>query len=278
MGRPSHPPDSRAARHAGGPERYGQAVALDQTGKEIAVAFGKDKARQEPPVAAVDWVGVREFTVGGVERPATPKRKRAVRGVRAVRVPKGGGGSRVYAPCAYCAPPSVPAPPGISGPRLYEDEEAQRLLCYVDTEGVEDAKDDEGAGQDADRDRRHHVRDGKGEIIGTIHRIAPSKRMFKHTWRIDQPGHPEIVGRNQWASGDAKEIAGRGAGKFISGLMDSLASLDADSGDQAERKARTLEWRAGGELVMTSQGKMCTITADWLDRRLAFAFVLLGDR
>ncbi|MET7936474.1 hypothetical protein [Streptomyces sp. NPDC005322] len=244
------------------------------------MAFDKDKAGQEPPVAAVDWVEVREFTVGSVERPITPKRKRAVRRARAVRVPKGGGGSRVYAPCAYCAPASVPVPPGISGPRLYEDENGQRLLCYIDAGGAESVESAEGTGgaEGAEGDRRHHVRDGNGEIIGTIRRIAPSKRMFKHTWRIDQPGHPEIVGRNQWASGDARDIAGRGAGKFISGLMDSLASLDADSGDQAERKARTLEWRADGELVMTSQGKTCTITADWLDRRLAFAFVLLGDR
>ncbi|MEU6415373.1 hypothetical protein [Microbispora sp. NPDC046933] len=50
----------------------------------------------------------------------------------------------------------------------------------------------------------------RGQVIGTVKRIPP-KRPFRHTWRIEQPGHPEITGRNEWVSGSLKHVAGRAA-------------------------------------------------------------------
>ncbi|GHC44892.1 hypothetical protein GCM10010349_07050 [Streptomyces flavofungini] len=42
--------------------------------------------------------------------------------------------------------------------------------------------------------------------------------------------------------------------------------------------SRTLEWWSGGELVMVSQSiTALTVKANWLDRRLAFAYAVLGD-
>ncbi|MFD7428328.1 hypothetical protein ACFV6Z_14910 [Streptomyces sp. NPDC059818] len=53
----------------------------------------------------------------------------------------------------------------------------------------------------------------QGGVLGTLRRIPP-RRPFRHTWRIDQPGRPEIVGRDEWAAGDsAAEAVGRVAVK-----------------------------------------------------------------
>ncbi|MEV6792779.1 hypothetical protein AB0M87_12400 [Streptomyces sp. NPDC051320] len=214
----------------------------------------------------VEWANVYKFIISATERPVTTKRKRAIHGLRAVRVPKGGKELRVNAPCAYVAPASrARTGPSDSHLTLYEDPEAQRLLCYVD------------APQEVGGKRHHVVRDGQGQVIGTLRRVPP-KRPFKHTWRIDQPGHPEIVGRNEWASGDSKaEVVGRAAVRVTLGLVVGLADF-GEGGDQPS-KPRTLEWRVGDKVVMMSEGSTeVTIRADWIDRRLAFAFALVGDK
>ncbi|MFF1919055.1 hypothetical protein ACFVW8_00515 [Streptomyces sp. NPDC058221] len=226
------------------------------------MAFGRGRKTEEPPVEPVAWADVRTFVVSSEEKPVTVKRKRGVRGPRAIRVPKGGKDFRVNAPCAYLAPASRPAP----GLALYEDPEARHLLCYV------------GDPVDVDGERHHVVRDGQGGVLGTLRRIPP-RRPFRHTWRIDQPGRPEIVGRNEWAAGDsAKEAVGRVAVKAAIGLVGALADFGAEGGDQPS-KPRTLEWTVDGEVVMVSEGSAeVTVKADWVDRRLAFAFALVGDR
>ncbi|MER0241071.1 hypothetical protein AAHZ94_03345 [Streptomyces sp. HSW2009] len=232
------------------------------------MAFGKGADGKEPPVPAVDWKNVGEFTIGGVERPVAPHRKRSVRGPRAIRVPSGGKNYRVYAPCAYCAPAAASTPPGVTGPCLYEDEAGERLLCALDSAA------------ETDGERQHRVIDAQGELIGTITRIPPTKRMFKHTWRMEQVGHPEIIGRNQWASGDTKDIVENGVSKVVFGALKSaVTSLGAEESDHSESRERTLEWRSDGKVVMVSQGsKSVTVRVGWIDRRLAFAFALLGDR
>jgi hypothetical protein len=153
-------------------------------------------------------------------------------------------------------------------PCLYEDPEAQQLLCYLVAEG------DEGS------ERRIKVFDGHGEGIGAIRRIPPSSKLFKHTWRIEQPGHPEIVGRNQWSGFNAKRIAQRAADNVVPEVLNAVTGMGPDDTHSSPvRKSRTLEWVSDGELVMISQSiKLLTIKADWLDRRLAFAFSVLGDR
>ncbi|MBJ3811443.1 hypothetical protein [Streptomyces flavofungini] len=159
-----------------------------------------------------------------------------------------------------------PAPPSALEPCLFEDPEAQRLLCYL-------------VAEEGEKGERHFwVHDDQGEKVGAIRRIPPSRKPFKHTWRIDQPGHPEVVGRNQWASGDAMRIAERGAGRVLSEMVSVAASMGYDGSEEPGKKSRRLEWRSGDELVMVSESiKQIGIKADWLDRRLAFAFAVLGD-
>ncbi|MFF4776281.1 hypothetical protein ACFY05_25810 [Microtetraspora fusca] len=231
--------------------------------QEAVVAFGRTRKADEPPVEPVAWTEVWEFVVGRVERPETPKRKKATTGAHAVRVPRGGKLDKVLAPCAYVASGQLQGLPAAPGLTLFEDAAQQRLLCYV------------AAPQEVDGERHHVVHDGRGQVIGTIKRIPP-KRPFRHTWRIEQPGYPEIMGRNEWASGGVKDIAGRAAERLLHEALDGLFSSPGDS-DQGGRP-RSLEWRSGEEIVMTSEGSaQVRIRKEWLDRRLAFAFALIGD-
>ncbi|MFF4837283.1 hypothetical protein [Streptomyces sp. NPDC001315] len=231
------------------------------------MALGR-RQTAEPPVEQVGWASVQTFVVSAVERPATVKRKHAVRGKQAVRVARASKDLRVLAPCAFVgsATTLVPGLPGHSRLALYEDPDERTLLCSVE------------APVDVDGEQRFLVRDAQGHLVGTLTRVPPRRRPFKHTWRIEQPGHPEIVGRSEWASGDAKEIASRMAGKLLGGVLDAVGDLGAEGSDQPS-KPRTLEWRAENKVVMISEGSAkVTVRAGWVDRRLAFAFALVGDR
>lgn len=211
---------------------------------------------------AVDWREVSRFRIDIVEREMGPHRKRPVCGPNAVRVPRRDGPDRVNAPCAFFRSSTV----GVRTVErvLYEDREAQRVLCAVEECAAEG------------EERRYRVRDGGGVDIGTIRRVPPARKLLRHTWRIEQPDQPEIVGRNKWATLAPKEAAGRAAGKFLGELVDSALSFGAE-GDNGP-KDRTLLWLAGEEQVMQSVGRDFRIKKRWLDRRLAFAVAVLGDR
>lgn len=212
----------------------------------------------ESPVPVVPWGDAWEFVIGDEERPAAGRRKRPALGVRAVRVPHGRGTLLVNAPCAFLPPHGTE-----DGPRLYEDAECRRLLCSVD--GPEKAA---GA-------RGYRVRDGQGQVIGTIRRVPPLQHALKPTWRIDQPGRPEIVSDAEWSTGGVAELVRRGAGKLLLGAVQAVADLGADGGDQATG-SRAVVWSAGGEPVLTWDGRdRFLVRAAWFDRRLAFAYALL---
>lgn len=222
------------------------------------MVFGKSRHVDEPPVPVVSWADAWEFAIGDEERPATGQRKRPVLGARAFRVPHGGGMQRVNAPCAFF-PPQGDA----NDLRLYEDIEGRTLLCSVDDP------------EEADGARHFRVRDGQGRIVGTIRRIPPLKHALKATWRLEQPGRPEIVSSGEWAKGGVTEMVQKGAGKLLLGAVQAVADMGAEGGDQPAR-SRVLEWKADGELVMTSDAHhRFLIRAAWLDRRLVFAYALL---
>ncbi|MFD9887379.1 hypothetical protein ACFWZT_38605 [Streptomyces alboflavus] len=148
---------------------------------------------------------------------------------------------------------------------LYEDPESQRLLCCLVAE------------ERGDGERRYRVHGADGEEIGAVRRVPPANKLVKHTWRMDQPGHPEIVGRHEWASGGARHLAERAAAKVVTDTVESLISLGSPA-SKPKSPSRTLEWWSGGELVMVSQSiTALTVKANWLDRRLAFAYAVLGD-
>ncbi|MDQ0930246.1 hypothetical protein [Streptomyces turgidiscabies] len=231
------------------------------------MAFGrssKAKAVEEPPVEQVRWESAHKFVIGSLERPKSPKRTRSAWGKPAVRVPQGGKDYPVLAPCAFLGSSSVEHLPSRPELTLYQDPDAQHLLCYVEE------------GREVNGELHYSVRDAQGEVIGTLRRIPP-KRPFKHTWCIEQPGQPEIVGRNEWASGGAGQVATRVAMRAAFEVVDGLFHAGTDDG--AKTKPRTLEWRAGDEVVMTSEGSaQVQIQKNWVDRRLAFAFALVGDQ
>ncbi|MEK8171355.1 hypothetical protein NKH77_23530 [Streptomyces sp. M19] len=227
------------------------------------MAFGKKAPRGTRARRAVaERTGVHPRRRGA---PVTPKRKRAVRG-RGRSGAQGRDGVPGVGPVRVLRSAIRARAARRRGAAAVRGRGGRRLLCFLDT------SEETGTGACGAT--------GCGTATGG-HRddpaSAPARRPFKHTWRVEQPGHPEIVGRNQWATGDMKEIAGRGTGRFVMELVDSVASLGVER-DATAKKARTLEWRAGEQVVMVSQGNTCTVRADWFDRRLAFAFALLGDR
>ncbi|GHF46454.1 hypothetical protein GCM10010218_29660 [Streptomyces mashuensis] len=233
------------------------------------MVFGRNAARRgdtEPGLPVADWRDVRRFVVDIVEREAGPGRKRPVLGSggNAIRVPRRVGQDRVKQPCAFVGSGTV----GVrdTGRVVYADQERQRVLCRLD----------EVPGESGGDERRYVVRDGEGREIGTVRRVPPSNAVVRHTWRIEQPGRPEIVGRNKWVAVPRQEVPARALGTLLGGMLDSALSFGAEEGDQP--RERTLLWLADEEEVMQSTGPDFRIEAAWLDRRLAFAVACLGDR
>ncbi|NUR95950.1 MAG: hypothetical protein HOV67_11925 [Kribbellaceae bacterium] len=196
------------------------------------------------------WESVREFTLGNVERPATRSRNRIEWGPNAIRVASGSTDDRVLTPYAYVG----------ADRSLYLDDALTQLLCRV----VE---------------RSEHtwsVLDADGTEVGTITRIPSGRPLIRPNWRIAQPGRPELVGRTEWLSGPPGRLAAKAASRLLVGVLDGLTGIGDEGGDQPTMN-RTLEWRAAEELAMYSEGTtLVTIKADWLDRRLAFAYCLIG--
>ncbi|MDT0476974.1 hypothetical protein RM863_33125 [Streptomyces sp. DSM 41014] len=231
------------------------------------MVFGKRRSKEQaPPVEAVGWEDVRRFTVGRTERSVVHAKKPQL-GRLAVRVPSQTKNVHTYAPCAYFRTDHPTS--NLFEPVLYEDEAAQRILCAVD-EPV-----------DVGKEVHRIVRDGEGEAIGTLRRIPSANRMAHHTWRIDQPGRPEISGRSQWslAHNTPKGLAMRGLVSTVDLILEAAAD-----GDTPVSRGRTLEWHCEADLVMTSKGLPqidrsmdVSIKVGWLDRRLAFVLAMVAD-
>ncbi|MFD4167569.1 hypothetical protein OHB02_12020 [Streptomyces albidoflavus] len=232
------------------------------------MAFGRgrsERARSEappPPLPPeqVDWRGVRTFVLGMVWRPHTPEQPGNTFGDRAIRVPMGTEQHPVNVPCAYAGSDEETAS-RVAGAAftLYEDAAHERLLCSV----MGPVK--EG------RTCSYEVRDATGTPVGTLSRVAGG-RFTRHTWRIDQPGHPQITG-----AGEITSAPTRTEKAFVTAARLVAAAIPEAEGVKT-KKPRTLYWMIGDQEVMLSEAsKKMTITADWLDRRLAFAFPLIGD-
>lgn len=197
------------------------------------------------------WESVREFTLGNVERPATRTRNRIEWGPNAIRVASGSKDDRVLTPYAYVG----------ADRSLYLDANLTQLLCRVSELS----------------EHTWAVLDSGGTELGTITRIPSGRPFLRPNWRITQPGRPDLLGRTEWLSGPPARLAAKAASRLLVGVLDGLTGVGDEGGDQPT-KTRTLEWRAAGEVAMYSEGTTSiTVRADWLDRRLAFAYCMVAE-
>ncbi|WP_078974277.1 hypothetical protein [Embleya scabrispora] len=232
-------------------------VATGDPGRD----FDADPASEPDPTAGFDpdapaWQRVTAFRYGPLSSDASKRRTSGPAGSGVgVRILRGGGPGDFFTPCALA---------GNDRRSLYLPD--GDLLCTVDpAETIDDVRHD-------------RVRAADGEPVGTIRRIPPTRRPLKHTWRIDQPGRPEIVGRNLFATTDPRRLAAHTADTALSLTFDTV--LGGPDGSIGAVRPRVLAWKAAGDLVMTTDGhgQPVRILAPWVDRRLAFVFAMLGDR
>lgn len=229
------------------------------------MAFGRNTASPEP-FEAVPWNGITRFTVGRTLRDAVRASKRGA-GAHALRVPRLRGGVELMVPALYIVPAG---PEGASlrqgGFGLYEDEGRTRPVCSV-------LPRDPGG-------EHHRVADAAGREAGSVHRTPAARRLVRHGWSLEQPGHPEAAAPRGWAEGGPGRSVGRGVGKVLGSVVDDILSLGAEDTGAAEPKP--VLWRAGEETVLTfrpSQGpRWYEVAPDgWLDKRLAFALAVLRE-
>ncbi|WAC96771.1 hypothetical protein [Streptomyces sp. NA13] len=220
------------------------------------------RREKRPPVEPADWRDVTTFTIGSTERPPTKGYRRPVDGPTAIRVTDEDAYGPILRPCAYLGfPQNNTGGPDIAH-TLFTDPLHAHLLCSVSHRHEKD-----GIGH-------HVVRTAEGTRIGVIQRL-PRKGLRRHTWRIEQPGRPVVVGRSRWAAYSPRHFAGEAGISLANVALDSV--LPGEGKDTAA--PRRLTWTADDELVMETQDRHPThLHADWLDRRLAFAFALIGDK
>ncbi|WP_330261061.1 hypothetical protein [Streptomyces sp. NBC_00539] len=240
------------------------------------MAFGKN--RQDAPFEAVHWDEITQFTVGRMMRRTVRKSKRG-EGPHAVRFMRARGGDEYMVPGVYIVPAEPAGPLAKGGFRLFEDEGGRQLLCTVLP----------------DRSDRFRVTDATGRELGSVHRTPTAKRLTQQSLWMEQPGHPAIVAPRNWARGGPGAALGRGVGRVLGGVVDSLLSFGSDeAGSGADLKP--VVWVAGaegtegegaageyGQAVLTfprsTEGKRWYFVErdGWLDKRLAFALAVLRE-
>lgn len=216
------------------------------------------RREKRPPVEPVDWRDVTTFTIGYEDRPSTKGYRRPVVGKHAIRVPGEDAYGPIRRPCAYLgSDQDNNGGPDIAH-TLFTDPLHAHLLCSVSHRHEKD-----GIGHQV-------VRTAEGTRIGVIQRL-PRKGLRRHTWRIEQPGRPAVVAKNRWTTYTPRNLAKEGASRLVENALDYALNAGTEP-------ARWLSWTAEDVCVMETQDRGLTkIHAPWLDRRLAFAFALIGD-
>lgn len=80
------------------------------------------------------------------------------------------------------------------------------------------------------------------------------------------------------ASARKTAVVGQAAARVATGFVTGLFDVAGGNADQPTRP-RSLERRVNDTVVMVSEGSVeVTVNADWVDRRLAFTFALVGDK
>jgi hypothetical protein len=126
-------------------------------------------------------------------------------------------------------------------------------------------------------EQRWTVRDAYGREIGAVRRVPGS--LLQRSWRIEQPGRPEITGRSDWVTWNLVWVSW----KLLLALLVAVFKVFAFllEGDDVDSQPRRLVWRAGagsGKVAVSRGSWRFDVLAGWLDPRLLFAFAVIGDR
>ncbi|MFX4291010.1 hypothetical protein [Streptomyces bohaiensis] len=236
--------------------------------------FGKKKHQQQqgPLAATLDWRDIRMFSAapGGGETGVTDELRRRCAGLTPVWAAPAKGMVPRWGLAAFVdAPVEGPKADGAFG--LFTDPEYQRPICRLLEPEI-----------DGDSGLRYTATDERGETIGTITKVAPTRRPFKHTWRITTPDGLSVQGRNAWAT---KQRHVREARGYLNPLTYVVGAAD-DSSWATGNRGRELFWvdpaddsrRANTTYLMSSTSadfaRLTDQGAGLLDRRLALLAVI----
>ena len=183
-------------------------------------------------------------------------------------------------PGVYIVPLEPARPLSKGGFRLFEDEGSRQLLCTVLPDGSD----------------RYEVTDATDRELGSVRRTPVTKRLTQQSLWMEQPGYPPIVAPRNWARGGSGASLGRGVGHVLDGVVDSLLSFGSDEVTDSGSNLKPVVWAVGaeaaeeegadgayGEPVLTcprttqSHSWYFVKREGWLDKRLAFALVVLRE-
>jgi hypothetical protein len=106
-------------------------------------------------------------------------------------------------------------------------------------------------------------------------RRVPSGFLHARSWRVEQPGRPEIAGRSHWATWNPLALLWKMLVAFLASVVTVVDFFLEGSSEDLPRK---LVWRTGLTVVATSHGsRSFDVRAGWIDPRLMFAFAVIGD-
>ncbi|MFD7876055.1 hypothetical protein ACFV5G_18455 [Streptomyces sp. NPDC059766] len=241
------------------------------------MAFARRK--RDEPFEAVHWDEITQFTVGRMMR-NTIRRSKRVEGPHAVRFMRTRAGDEYMVPGVFIMPLEPARPLSKGGFRLYEDEDSRQLLCTVLPDGSD----------------RYRVTDAAGLELGSVRRTPVAKRLTQQSLWMEQPGYPPIVALRNWARGGPGAAVDRGVGHVLEGVVDSLLSFGSDEVGDSGSAPKPVVWTVGAEAadetgpdggyreaVLTcrranqSHAWYFVMREGWLDKRLAFALVVLRE-
>ncbi len=170
--------------------------------------FGRGKRpEKELPTATLDWHEIRKFSAAIFRATGafTPQMQRRCEGRTPVWATAAERPVRQWELAAYADQP-VEGGELTGGFGLFADPYLLRPICRL--------LDPEAA--DAGR-LVYTATDDQGNTIGSLTKVPPTRRPFKHTWRLHTPDGATLHGRNAWTTkqqftGTLRSLIGSGKG------------------------------------------------------------------
>lgn len=206
-----------------------EAGLLWESLREEMGVFGKKKHDEGPLTATLDWRDIRKFSAApyGGSSGITPEMRDRCAGLTPVWATAAEGFVQRWGLVAY-VDQQVEGGTMEGAFGLFTDPEHLRPICRL----LEPEKGDEGR-------LTYTAADEHGATIGTITKEPPSRRPFKHTWRIGTPGGQIIHGRNSIATKQAHLQAAR---ETLNPFNFVSTALDEGGGSEIGPRGRRLLW------------------------------------